>query len=360
VRWLAAQLEPAFMILLIGPTGQTARRIIQYSREAGVELRLAARDPETARAKLGALAGGFAVVGVDARNRATIETALEPGDVLLNAATPAGLLGHTLARAAIAAGAHYVAFSGEVVDSLQMLRELDGPARARGVTLCPAAGSSGALGDFALRLALDKLPGASDGLIGSAITGFTPSYGTMLSEMHIMNGPGVIVRDGELVEEDVTGQIIRHRGKMFVERPLTDAMMAWTYAGLRNLRAGIEVPAEQAEAVAQQFRNSAALLKSDAGRAQYENSIAATIDVDIAENENSPEGTRTGFVWNQSDGATAVITARPVYEATARAALLVSRELDELSDRPSGFQAASSIVRSMDYALTAVRSRILA
>ena len=48
-----------------------------------------------------------------------------------------------------------------------------------------------------------------------------------------------------------------------------------------------------------------------------------------------------------------------VYEATARATLLVARELAELDQRPAGFQALSNIARSTEYALEALGSRIL-
>ena len=199
-------------------------------------------------------------------------------------------------------------------------------------------------------VALAKLPGARSGYIGSAITGFTASYGTLLSEMHIMNGSGVIVRGGELVEEDVVGKIFRRDAQSYVGRPLIDPIMAWNYAGLDYLDAGIDVPKEMVSKVAASFRETAGQLSSDAGRAAYAEQIAGNAGDDIAENTDSPEGTRTAFVWSDSDSAKVVISSRPVYEATARATLLVARELAELDQRPAGFQALSSIARSTEYA----------
>lgn len=108
------------MIVLLGPTGETARRILAIARSAGVELRLAARDPSRAREQLGPLCGGLTIATVDARDAVSVEAVLDAGDVLINAATPAGQLGHGLARAAIGARAHYVAFTGEVVDTLRL------------------------------------------------------------------------------------------------------------------------------------------------------------------------------------------------------------------------------------------------
>lgn len=54
-----------------------------------------------------------------------------------------------------------------------------------------------------------------------------------------------------------------------------------------------------------------------------------------------------------------VVSARPVYEATARAAMLVARELAERNDCPVGFQALTSIARSTQFALEALGSRVL-
>ena len=94
----------------------------------------------------------------------------------------------------------------------------------------------------------------------------------------------------------------------------------------------------------------ASQLSSDAGRAAYAEQIAGNAGDEIAENTDSPEGTRTAFVWSNSDSAKVVISSRPVYEATARATLLVAREPAELDQRPAGFQALSSIARSTEYA----------
>jgi len=303
------------------------------------------------------LADGFDICRIDARDAPSVMAALEPGDVLVNATTPAGALGHGLAKAAITAGAHYVAFSGEVADTLRLLRELDKPARERGVTLCAGAGS--ALPDFAVRLALQQLPDATDGCTGISLGDFVPSYGTLQSEMHIMNGPGVVIQDGDLIEEVVVGKVIRHGALTFVERPLIDPLMVWTYARLRSFRSGINVPPEAVDSTVGMFVKTAETLKSEAGRTTYLEQISAFAGRRIPENEGSLQGRVTAVVWNGSRQARIVVTARPIYENTARAALLVSRELDELKDRAAGFQAPSTIVRSIEFGLEALSSTIV-
>lgn len=347
------------MIVLLGPTGETARRILAIARSGGIDLRLAAREPSRAREQLGPLCDGLTINAVDALDADSVEAMLGAGDVLINAATPSGQLGYGLARAAINAGAHYVAFTGEVVDTLNLFREFDAPARERGVSLCPGAGSSGGIGDAALRLALRKLPEARSGYIGSAITDFTASFGTLVSEMHIMNGPAVIVRGGQLVEEQLSGRVYRRDGITFVERPLIDPLMCWTYSGLDFLGAGIEVPEEKADEMSTLFRKTADALSSESGRAAYLEQIAESAGDHVPENAQSAEGTRTAIVWNDYETAKVVVSARPVYEATARAALLVACELAERSDCPAGFQALTSIARSTEYALEALGSRVL-
>ena len=71
---------------------------------------------------------------MDSEDEASVAEALEPGDVLLNGATPAGVVGHGLARIAIARRAHYASFTGEVLHSLRLKKELHERARSAGVT----------------------------------------------------------------------------------------------------------------------------------------------------------------------------------------------------------------------------------
>ena len=347
------------MIVVMGAAGETSRRIIQYAREQGVSLRLAARDPEKMRAALGDLTAGFDTVRADATDSASVEAVLDPGDVLLNATTPAGALGHGLARAAIARGAHYTSFTGEIIDSMRLREELHESARARGVTLCPGTGYAPAMGDFALRLALSRLPDAIDGYVGYSAGGFTPSYGTLVSEMHIMDSPGLVIRDGVLRTEDLTGSIFKVAGKTLVGRPLMDPLMVSTYSPLKNYTAATEIPNEYADAVAEQFKQTAAAMRSAAGRATYMEQISAHKGKTVTENTETESGYVTAYLFRGDTSAQGRIASHPIYEQTARCALLVARELAELRDRPAGFQAASSIVRSIDYAVASMGNTIV-
>jgi hypothetical protein len=154
------------------------------------------------------------------------------------------------------------------MDSMRLRKELDAAARARGVTVCPGTGFAPAIGDFALRLALSHLPDATDGYVGYYVGGFTPSYGTLISEMHIMGGPGLVIRNGVLTREQLTGSITQVAGKSLVGRPLMDPLMISTYSRLRNFTAGTEVPAAYAASVADQFKKTAGSMKTPEGRSR--------------------------------------------------------------------------------------------
>ena len=70
------------MIVIIGAGGETSRRIVQYARDQGIKVRLAARDPAKMRAALGDLAEGFESRRADAENGASVEAILEPREFL--------------------------------------------------------------------------------------------------------------------------------------------------------------------------------------------------------------------------------------------------------------------------------------
>ncbi|HEV7613685.1 MAG TPA: saccharopine dehydrogenase NADP-binding domain-containing protein [Steroidobacteraceae bacterium] len=347
------------MIVLLGCGGETSRRIIGHARHQGIQLRLAARDPGKARIRLGELAEGWDIVQMTADDGGSVSAALEPGDVLLNGTTPSGALGHSIARAAIASGAHYTSFTGEALESRRLEQELDESARQRGVTLCPGTGCFPVLGDIAMRLALRELPDACDGYIGYAPGGFSLSFGSLFSELSIMQGPALIVKNGELVEENVTGEILEIAGKTLVFRPLMDALMVSTYSTLRNFRSGFLVSSDQAAAVSQQFIGMAQAANSASGRERYLNEIESKRGQHVEENVATDSGTVTAILLRGADVAEVTMTAQPIYEQAARAALLISRELDELKRRPAGFQAASSVVRSIEYALEKLGVRLI-
>ena len=335
------------MIVLIGATGETSRRIIQYAMDQKVALRLAVRDIDAAKRKLAGLGEGFELCRVDANEHGSVVAVLGRGDVLLNAATPSGSLGHGLARAAIAADANYVDFSGEVCDTLRLLQELDEDACDHRVTLCPGAGYSGATGDFAVRLALQKMPDATAGVTGYFLGGYAPSYGTLRSEMEILSHPSVIIENGILVKRNVLGSIRKINDRTLVERPLMDAVLVSRYHRFDSFGSGIDTPADTAIQLAEMFTSTASGFETDAGRAEYLEKISAVANTTVEE-EPAHAGFVTAYLSRGAESVQAAVTSWPVYEQTARMAFFISRELDDGGGRPVGFQAPSSIVSSIE------------
>lgn len=138
-------------ILLIGATGAFGARLARLlSAWSEVELVLAARHAPALRALASDLAGGQAAIEVAVFDRANPDelAALRPWAVV-DAAGPfqGGDLG--LARAAIAAGAHYVDLA-DARDFVRRFADLDAQALAAGVLAVTGASSTPALSNAAL------------------------------------------------------------------------------------------------------------------------------------------------------------------------------------------------------------------
>ena len=134
--------------------------------------------------------------------------------------------------------------------------------------------------------------------------------------------------------------------------------MVSTYSSLTSFRSGTQVPMEYAAGLSQQFAETAALLKTPEGRARYLQDIESHKGKTVTEDELKDSGVVTAFVSRGSDSAQVGITTHPIYEQTARVALLISHELGQ-PDRPAGFQAASSIVRSLEYAVAQLGNAVV-
>lgn len=126
-------------VVLLGATGYTGALVLQALLRRGVKPVVAGRNQavitEVARA-----AGGLDHSQVDADDCAAIKRLLEPGDVLITTVGPFERYGHSVARAAAEAGAHYIDSTGEVGFVLNLHRQLDARARASGSLMLPAFG----------------------------------------------------------------------------------------------------------------------------------------------------------------------------------------------------------------------------
>lgn len=106
------------VIAVLGCYGAVGRSVVRRLREAGAgPLRLGGRDLDRVRALIGTGPGGPAgadeAVAVDLRDAAALAAFCEGCHVVVNCAGPSSRILDTVARAALAAGAHYVDVAGD-------------------------------------------------------------------------------------------------------------------------------------------------------------------------------------------------------------------------------------------------------
>jgi hypothetical protein len=331
------------MILLLGAGGQTGRRIARHAAVQGIPITLAGRDVR----RLEAHAAGMPFRQVDVCDSASLAAGLAGIRVVINATTPAGQLAGHIAEACLREGVAYTDISGEVAAIVAMIGRLDAPAQRAGIPLVPGAGYGGALGDLTVRAALALRPDATDALVIYAGDAFVPSRGTQLSEAHVMDGPVPVLRDGKLtLDRTLIGRIWQAFGLTLVQRPTMDAVLIARHPGpLLRCEVGMAVPEAMAQAVSTMFRGIAERLASPAGRADYLAGIAAAPHEEVVEDEQAEYGTITAHVWGTDTTPRFVrYGTGPVYDMTARIALLIADTLATAPNLPVGVRAPSEIL----------------
>ncbi|WP_134740515.1 saccharopine dehydrogenase NADP-binding domain-containing protein [Nocardioides sp. 503] len=163
-------------VLVYGATGHTGQAVVGALTERGLVAVLAGRDPD----RLGALAGELGVesraFGVDA------VPDLAGVGLVVNCAGPFADTALPLARAALAAGAHYVDIAAEQPSTLALLHSWAGRAERAGVVVMPGVGFFGALGDLVLTSLVGQ---ADDGApwdrvdVEVELAGWHPTDGTL-------------------------------------------------------------------------------------------------------------------------------------------------------------------------------------
>ena len=205
----------AHLVLLYGATGYSGRLIAAEAARAGMtdsapdgcRFVLAGRDG----AEVSRLA---AELGMDHRvfrldDRDAVVRGLDGIDVVVNAAGPFALTANHLARAALAAGCHYVDINGEPEVYLA-LDDLGRNAIHRGRAIVSSAGYNAAASDLLLSVALQRLRALDDadrvielGAIRfafSCITGL--SRGSAETMLRSLREQVTVIRRGEVLDLD--------------------------------------------------------------------------------------------------------------------------------------------------------------
>lgn len=181
-------------IAVYGAAGHTGRFVVQEARRRGLQVvavgRSAARldlafPPPLPRR----------IAGLD--DPAGLERSFQGCAVVINCAGPFLDTATQVARAALAAGCHYLDVTAEQASAQATLADLDAPARAAGKAVVPAGGFYGGLADL-LASAL-ATPGTMDEIdVAIALDRWWPTAGTRRTGAR-NTVPRVVVKGGRLV-----------------------------------------------------------------------------------------------------------------------------------------------------------------
>lgn len=186
--------------VVIGATGYTGRLVAHELARGDTPYLLTGRSAERLD-ELARRVGGARTRVVDVTDRAAIERALRPGDVVINCAGPFTDLGEPVVEACVHAGAHYLDTTGEQGFMMRVFERFDAAARERGVVVVNALAFEYALGDCAAALAAEGLatPLRSVDLVYAWGGSVDASRGTRLSVLRVVRDGGHAYRAGRWV-----------------------------------------------------------------------------------------------------------------------------------------------------------------
>ncbi|GAA4727434.1 saccharopine dehydrogenase NADP-binding domain-containing protein [Nocardioides endophyticus] len=183
-------------VLVYGATGHTGRFVVDELLRRGLTPVLAGRNA----ARLADLPQRYAalervVVGLD--DAEALRRALGGVGAVVNTAGPFLDTALPLARAAVAAGAHYLDVTAEQGVVRELYRELDAPAREAGVAVVPAMAFYGGLADLLATAALGGESSADEVEVSIGLDRWWPTAGTR--ETGARNtATRLVIRDGAL------------------------------------------------------------------------------------------------------------------------------------------------------------------
>ncbi|KAI9012207.1 hypothetical protein DFJ74DRAFT_733942 [Hyaloraphidium curvatum] len=179
------------MILVYGAAGYTGALVCAELARRGEPFVAAGRTAGPVQALA-------AKHGVPHRVFPASEPDLAGISVVLNCAGPFSATALPLARASVAAGAHYADLSGEV-DEHEQLKELHTGAVKAGVMVLPGAGFGVVATEPLAALAVRRLGGQCEELVIAYETAGGASKGTLATVLPALGTPGVQRFGGELV-----------------------------------------------------------------------------------------------------------------------------------------------------------------
>ncbi|MBI5269382.1 MAG: NAD(P)H-binding protein [Burkholderiales bacterium] len=182
-------------LAVYGASGHTGRFVVQEAQRRGLAVVAVGRDA----ARLAAAAPG-AVAWREARldEPERLAAAFAGCAMVIHTAGPFMDTAEPVARAALQAGCHCIDVTAEQPSALATLAHLDGPARAAGRVVMPAAGFYGGLADL-LATALVRAGSPVDEItVATALDHWWPTEGTRLTGAR-NTAPRQVVEQGRLV-----------------------------------------------------------------------------------------------------------------------------------------------------------------
>lgn len=175
-------------VLVYGASGHTGRFVVGELLRRGLTPVVAGRSAE----RLAEYADLEArVFGVERPDVAGVDAVINCAGPFLDTAVP-------LARAAVAAGAHYLDVTAEQPAVQEVYRELDAPARSAGVAVVPAMAFYGGLADLLVTALLGGETSADEVEVAIGLDRWWPTAGTRATGAR-NTATRLVIRGGELV-----------------------------------------------------------------------------------------------------------------------------------------------------------------
>jgi NAD(P)-dependent dehydrogenase (short-subunit alcohol dehydrogenase family) len=168
-------------VVVLGATGYTGGFVLTELARKGHRAVLAGRDAAALAARASGHPGAevrIAAVG----DAASLDRALDGAAAVVNCAGPFLDTALPVVDAALRSGAHYLDVSAEQAAILAVFESFASRARYAGITVLPAMGFYGGLGDLLATAAMDAdWPDADEIRIGIALDSWRPTRGTRLT-----------------------------------------------------------------------------------------------------------------------------------------------------------------------------------
>lgn len=335
-------------VTILGATGYAGRLVAAEAARQGLEVCLAGRRRdalERLASDLGVHDSCVAVASVE--DPPSLTRLAQSSSVLVNTVGAYSRLGQPVVDAALGAGCHYLDVAAEV-DFVAWAYERHPSAEEAGVTLCPACGVNGAVGDLLASLAAARIGAhANEARAAYLVRGARLSAGSIRSALDVAAGGGAAWLAGRLVNEPVGASRWRvpfpsplgPRGAVSVPTP--DVLTVARSTGAGTARAYVALPASRAVGVLARPLDRVA-------RKLLRTRLAHRVPDWLPEGPDASTRRSTRMaVLAEVVGAGGVgrvwADGRDLYGTTARLVVGVARRLHEADDPPGGVRTPAQI-----------------